>query len=397
MSEANYVFKEQTVTLEMADIKNYYASPRNLKGVIDLPNKLLDYFLQTIGVVNRHDDPALSKSDIPVDRARWKLMKQYPLYVNIYIAACCFFTIGEPVLVSYSPTQATKAWQFSFLGFSTILFIIGVYFTFCEIELKDHEIRHHLIEIIFGDVTEVASDLYSQSVHFARHLRECFDGQVLYEFCFLVFGWSANIQKSPGIAALRCFRIFRLFWYSELYLAETQYKAGDRPENHPVNPVRQLQLCLNYLGKIATELFSAASKGGFVILMIYFYITYIIAVVSWNLKGNLDTLEGYNTCGTLTECFVVIMRLSLYDGTGLDFLSAVIGSGAKGLVLVLIAYMCFNGMILLNGLIGVFGYAFQNNDDYSAGATKKTTLEDVIEAIENLKLEIVQLKKSQSK
>jgi hypothetical protein len=53
-----------------------------------------------------------------------------------------------------------------------------------------------------------------------------------------------------------------------------------------------------------------------------------------------------------------MMRLSLYDGTGFDYLTAIIQAELPGLAVLLIAYMCFNAMILLNGLIGVFGSAF---------------------------------------
>ena len=79
-----------------------------------------------------------------------------------------------------------------------------------------------------------------------------------------------------------------------------------------------------------------------------------MAVVCWNSNGGLETLEGFPTCGSLIQCCLVMLRFSFYDGTGFDFLQATIATNQVGLSLLLIAYLIFSAIILLNGLIGMF-------------------------------------------
>ncbi len=50
-------------------------------------------------------------------------------------------------------------------------------------------------------------------------------------------------------------------------------------------------------------------------------------------------------------------------GDGFDLLEAVIGYGYGGLALLLFVYMIFTAIVLLNGLIGIFGHAFVTDDD----------------------------------
>ena len=61
------------------------------------------------------------------------------------------------------------------------------------------------------------------------------------------------------------------------------------------------------------------------LLAMYFYVTFVFAMLFWIDQGNLvtpassdiDPLTGNNTlCGTLIGCSVVLTRMTLYDGTG---------------------------------------------------------------------------------
>jgi len=38
------------------------------------------------------------------------------------------------------------------------------------------------------------------------------EGEYMFEFCCLAGGW-LTIFRNPGLAILRCFRVFRLLWY----------------------------------------------------------------------------------------------------------------------------------------------------------------------------------------
>lgn len=279
-------------------------------------------------------------TELPIDNARLKLSKSN--FYTVFVIISIIFAFSENIIIGYPPYGVNYVLQIVFLSISTGLFILGILVTYLVIEETE---------------SVPLSNIFDR-------LNACFDGEVYLEIIFLVIGWAA-IFESPGVAAFRCLRILRFLWYSELFLNDSkEYAPGDGPEHHWVSPTKSAQLCLEYLEKLAEEVTSAASKGGLVILAVYFYVTYLAAVVCWNLKHDLAVNdEQVYPCETLTSCFITMMRLSLYDGTGFDYVWAVIADGSGGLGCFLIAYMCLAGIILLNGLIGVFGLAFQEVED----------------------------------
>jgi hypothetical protein len=93
----------------------------------------------------------------------------------------------------------------------------------------------------------------------------------------------------------------------------------------------------------------------------FFFVTYIVAVVFWLDRGSIFTSEGYS-CSSLKMCYLTMLRLSFYDGTGFDYLSAMISTGDSGYATLLIFYMVLSSIMLLNGLIGIFGSAFALSD-----------------------------------
>ena len=103
-----------------------------------------------------------------------------------------------------------------------------------------------------------------------------------------------------------------------------------------------------------------------------------MAVICWDYDSSLVPIEGYPTCGTLTNCFIIMIRLSFYDGNGFDFLTAVIQSNQGGLAFLLFLYLILTAIILLNGLIGIFGNAFSDDDDEEDETVNTTTNEVIV-------------------
>ena len=100
-----------------------------------------------------------------------------------------------------------------------------------------------------------------------------------------------------------------------------------------------------------------------------------MAVVFYNQYPNLITPEG-DSCGSLSNCYVTLMRLTLYDGTGLDYFSALTEEpGSGGYVVLLVLFMLFNAIILINGMIGIFGSTFTDSD------TSMNALQSQVDAI----------------
>jgi hypothetical protein len=249
--------------------------------------------------------------------------------------------------------------QLAVLAASTVMFVIGT------IVLR-YIIRHD-------------EDLI-QAVRARKSLLilELLDGEAWFELAALVYGWG-TIFAHKGLSALRCVRVLRVFWFFELLakpkrnrMAGGSRKGGADEEElltyaqgiilyfFKVN-TRTCKLFVFYLEKMGKELATDKSKGGLVILASFFFVTYIVAVVFWLDRGSISTLEGYS-CSSLRMCYVTMLRLSFYDGTGFDYLSAMISTGDSGYATLLIFYMILSSIMLLNGLIGIFGSAFALSD-----------------------------------
>ena len=61
--------------------------------------------------------------------------------------------------------------------------------------------------------------------------------------------------------------------------------------------------------------------------------------------------------------YIYYTILYYVDGDGFDFLEALVSQGYTGYAILLMLYLIFCAIILLNGLIGIFGNAFQTDDD----------------------------------
>jgi len=188
------------------------------------------------------------------------------------------------------------------------------------------------------------------------------------------------------MASLRCFRIFRFVWYSEFYLAR---------KGHPLYALTFFShTVLQYLEKIGQELFTTTSKGGIIVLGFFFYMAYVLGVAFWQKTNDvvLMSSEGGSTgliseCDTLPHCFLIMLRLTFFDGSGFDYLKSVMDHGDQGQVTLLILYMCVSAMVLLNGLIGIFGGAFADateeeeeeelEEDKKANEKEESELEDL--------------------
>ena len=132
-------------------------------------------------------------NDSPVDNARIEASKR--LIFKIFIIISTAFAIMEPFLVSYEPKGVVLNLQIAVLTISTALFFIGI----------------HIVTTFMEGTEEVPLDSYIERV------TECFDGEVFLELFFLIIGWGA-LFVSPGVAALRCFRVFRYNLFSSFAL-----------------------------------------------------------------------------------------------------------------------------------------------------------------------------------
>jgi len=261
--------------------------------------------------------------------------------------------VAEPVLIAYPQTIVI---QKIVLAVSTVLFFIGYIAVMVEIDGS-----------------------------FFFRLRHACLSEVYIEIFCLTIGW-VLLYVDPSMAPLRCFRLFRFVWYSEFYT------ANPKDIFYPITFF--CHTVLQYLEKIGQELFTTTSKGGIVVLGFFFYTAYIMGVSFWQATSTIDltSSEGgpngtLSECDTGPHCFFIMLRLTFFDGSGFDFVKSIMDYGNGGWAFLLILYMCFSALVLLNGLIGIFGGTFDEatKEDEAEEEAKKEKLEkDTIQEIKNV-------------
>ena len=214
----------------------------------------------------------------------------------------------------------------------------------------------------------------------------CCDKECLFELTCYVIGIVYFSIDQSGLAALRVFRVYRYLDYFNYFEVEME---NDVPkENLPFSLTIAAQRCGFYMEQLYYEFFTQKSLGGMLVMAIFFFNTYVMAVIMYNLRSYLVLTTDFVTqpCYNINMCFVTMFRLVVYDGTGLDFLSALLEEKSDGLVFMLFVYMIFNAIILINGMIGIFGNTFTENDE--TGTKTLVEIRDLDEKIEKANVDI---------
>jgi len=287
----------------------------------------------------------------PVERARIALSKS--IVFKVFLVVLFVLTLAEPILVAYPPHGIPFSLQIIVLALSTWLFFVGLIliYLFYPEETDDDPEEEKTMLIKFAEIV---------------------DEEVIFDFICLMWGW-IFLFKYPGVAALRCFRLLRLSWYFTNYQPNLPHDY--LPKKHIYSFLTAVRLNVEYLKCLISEIFTAQSLGGHIVLGMFFYMTYLFAVVYWNEKGYIQTPEG-KSCQTLTGCFFVMLRLSFLDEMGFNFLQGVSDEESKGSVgfaFLLVIYLIMMAIILFNGLIQIYGVALvkqQRNNLISATSSR---------------------------
>lgn len=102
--------------------------------------------------------------DLPIDNARSMLKNS--LFFKIFVVLSTLTSLAEPILVGFPPHGTPYYLQIAFLAASSVLFIIGL--------------------IMTGSVIQ-GTDKYPINTVIDR-ITACFDGEVILELSFLIFG-----------------------------------------------------------------------------------------------------------------------------------------------------------------------------------------------------------------
>ena len=158
--------------------------------------------------------------------------------------------------------------------------------------------------------------------------------------------------------------MFRLFiFFSYFKYIDDPYEFDDvPPELRPFSLIKAGKLSAFYMEQLFQEFYTQKSMGGILVLTLFFFNAYVVGAIVHFTSRDIVTPEGH-PCETLRDCFFVMLRLITYDGTGFDTMQAFIDQADVGIVFLLFLLVIFDGVILINGLIGIFGHTFTTTDE----------------------------------
>ena len=300
-------------------------------------------------------------------------------------------SVIEVVLVAYHPTGRVLHAQIAILSFSMCVWLIDVISSLCCCTL-------------------------GSDVPLLQKVRDTIDLPCALDFVLMLFGWGF-LFKYPGVAALRCFRIFRVIGYVADESWSKHVGGGTESMNTHVRgdpngvdsassdivekgykfiSIRFLaRLWCQHLNKIWQEFCTGRSHGFLVIVGLIFFLTYIFAIIFWKDKGYVMTSDG-QSCSSLSTCYLTLLRLIFCDSIGFNYLTALAqedvssyddpyGSYSEytynssiirsyqrngeglGFAVLLVLYFVTCSAVLLNGIIGIMGDTFLPDANESFG------------------------------
>jgi hypothetical protein len=225
---------------------------------------------------------------------------------HLYFVSSSMLALSEPWLVGYPAAGGYQNTQIFVLALSTIFYFIGII-----------------------SMTRLLKSTSSMGIK--GYFNTMLQPPVIFEGICLLIGW-VFIYPRPGLASIRCFRVFRLLWIIDMYYSD--YDQSSSQLFFFVNVIgKNCQLCLRYFKCLGEELTSSNSRGAIVVLVVFFYVTYIVAVIFWIDRGTFDfydpiansnatiqpdRMSTNSNCITLRSCFMTLLRLSYYDGGGFE-------------------------------------------------------------------------------
>jgi len=156
-----------------------------------------------------------------------------------------------------------------------------------------------------------------------------------------------------------------------------------------------------FCGNLFRELLDPMeTKGGTILWGFLLFLSYVIGCCfyiasqeqGWN-NPNLPAPAFWklgsksSPCMSPHHCFQTMIQLGTYDGDGFDFLVNLTNSGLVVLPLLALLHLSISGLVLLNGLIVIFGNVFDLPETIDTDAPKdeEVTLEVLTKKWEELR------------
>jgi hypothetical protein len=138
-----------------------------------------------------------------------------------------------------------------------------------------------------------------------------------------------------------------------------------------------MQFAIRSLTALGNEMFrfTDKTKGGLILMIVFFYTAFVFGAALW-----VETGYKMRDCRTLGSCTYTMMRLSFYDGTGFDYAYELSAQGHKFLFILVMIYLCVTSFGILNGLVGLFGTAFNEASLMAFEADQGRLLQKIADA-----------------
>ena len=298
---------------------------------------------------------------------------------HIYWLIYTFIIIIEPFLISQNPYRYPGMWraQQVLLLLSSILFGIQYFGSLYLVKKMLQEERSgHVTHWEMWKTSTLSPPFYLEIACFA---------------CGWVFIW-----QFPGIASLRCFRFLRIFWYYDLpepILGPVKtffaYFAGLETVELSLKVMEFASRTLESMGQ---EMFylSKKTRGGFILVFIMFFSSYILGVVLFISTEYSEDYEGMadvpsEVCYSVPSCMYIMVRLTFFDGDAFNYVYTLV-TDHPILFGVVCIYFFLTAIGITNGLIGVFGDIFKeasnntfaNNTEFMPILSRLTRIESVL-------------------
>lgn len=261
------------------------------------------------------------------------------------------FTLTEPILCSRDPHGGVYVAQIVVMILSSIQFVIQV------ISLLVIYWNFHLDKDIMDKQPWKGSWLLF--THFLTR------GEYVLEFICLLNAW-VFIWYRPGVAALRCFRVFRLLWLADVAIFRDVMITKLDPiigGVYVVRVFRVFRFATKSMSALGNEMFRLTNRtrGGLLLMMVLFYSAFVFGMALWIETGSENAL-----CGTVNSCTFTLLRLTFFDGNGFDY-AFFLTNNHKYLFVLVMAYLCLTSFGILNGLVGIFGTTFASASEEAFG------------------------------
>ena len=194
------------------------------------------------------------------------------------------------------------------------------------------------------------------------------EGAIILETTTLLGGWFFIFYR-PGLASLRCFRLLRILYFHQLpreiiYRLEAMWYQRLNPlsfvEFHLME--KAFRFASQSLTSLGREMFflTAATRGGLLLMCLLGFFAFVVGMaVSQEIYDASWLSDEQTSCKSVGLCTLVMLRLTFFDGTGLDLFTN-LSMDHKFLFCIVILYLCTSSFGIVNGLIGLFGEIFRS-------------------------------------